>query len=299
MEQAETAHSDQSASGDYYRPASLAAALEILGGGGDLRVIAGGTDHFPARVGPAVAENLLDISAISDLGKIDHRADVLRIGALVTWSDILKAELPPAFDGLKSAASQVGGVQIQNRGTVAGNLCNASPAADGIPPLLALRARVVLDGPAGERVLPLSDFITGYRTTARDATELVTAIDVPMPDSMARGGFLKLGARHYLVISIAMVAGVLTPTSDGRVGAVEIAVGACSAVAQRLVSLEQALIGARLDQPLAGYFRAEHFADLAPIDDPRATADYRREAAQVLVARLLTQLQGSIGGDAQ
>ena len=211
------------------------------------------------------------------------------IGARASWSDVLRADLPPSFDALKLAAREVGSIQIQNRGTVAGNLCNASPAADGVPPLLTLDASVELASADGVRVLPLDDFILGNRKTARRPDELVTAILVPKPAHAARASFLKLGARKYLVISIVMAAGLLE-VKEGRVAAARIAVGACSAVAQRLPALEAALVGQPAGPGLAGLAAGEHLAGLAPIDDIRADAGYRREAALVLVKRCLAEL---------
>src|SRR5262249_12973399 len=156
---------------------------------------------------------------------------------------LIAASLPPLFDGLKLAAREVGGVQIQNAGTLAGNLCNASPAADGVPALLALDAVVELAGPGGERSLPLERFILGPRRTALQTGELATAIRVPKPRGAARSHFLKLGARKYLVISIVMVAATIEVAADGRVAAAKVAVGACSPVAQRLRMLEMRLAG--------------------------------------------------------
>jgi CO/xanthine dehydrogenase FAD-binding subunit len=274
----------------YARPSSLAEALDRLTDGGGWRVVAGGTDHFPARVAAAPADPILDISGISDLRGVDVSAERVRFGALTTWTDVARADLPPAFDGLRSAAREVGGVQIQNRGTVAGNLCNASPAADGVPPFLSLDADVVLTGPNGERRLPLPAFMTGYRETALAPGELVTAIDVPTPAPGAKGGFLKLGARRYLVISIVMVAGVLTPGPDGRIARAALSVGACSAVARRLSALESALIGEAMDRPPVELIHNDHLRDLTPIGDPRGSAAYRADAARTLLIRLLTHL---------
>ena len=113
--------------GVYLRPENLDQALDALSGGG-LAIVAGGTDFYPARVGRPLDDDVLDISAIAGLRAIEERDDDWRIGALATWSEVIAADLPPCFDGLKLAAREVGGVQIQNAGTVAGNLCNASPA---------------------------------------------------------------------------------------------------------------------------------------------------------------------------
>lgn len=273
----------------YHRPTTLEAALQLLAAG-PLTVLSGGTDHFPARVGPQAPEAILDIGAIDALRGLRDEPDAVVLGARTTWSDVIAADLPPWFDALKQAAREVGGVQIQNRGTLAGNLCNGSPAADGTPCLLAADAEVELHSAGGARRLPLADFLTGYRTTARRPDELLTAIRLPKPRMPARSRFLKLGARRYLVISIAMVAATLEVDEAGRIAAARIAVGACSAVAQRLPALEAALLGATAGPGLGAVVEAAHLAELQPIDDVRADAAYRRRAARTLVARALEDL---------
>ena len=273
----------------YLRPHALDDALAALDRA-PLAIVAGGTDFYPARVGKPLDDDVLDVTAIDALRGIADLGDRFRIGALVTWSDLVDAALPPCFDGLKRAAREVGGLQVQNAGTVVGNVCNASPAADGIPNLLALDAAVELASAAGSRALPLADFVAGNRSTARAPSEMVTALTVPKPADGARSAFLKLGARKYLVISIVMVAGVLEPAAGGAVGRARIAVGSCSAAARRLPGLEEALAGRPVGPALADAVRAEHLAPLSPIDDVRGTADYRMDAAATLLRRLLAEL---------
>ncbi len=274
---------------EYVRPTSVGEAVAALQAG-SWTVLAGGTDLYPAHVERPLAGDLLDISAIEGLRGIAEGEAGWTIGALTTWSDLIAADLPPLFDGLKAAAREVGGVQIQNAATIAGNLVNASPAADGVPPLMSLDAEIALTGHAGERRLGLADFIAGNRKTARQAGELVTTIHVPRPAHQGtRGGFMKLGARRYLVISIAMVAATLA-IEDDTVAEARVAVGACSPVARRLKALENDLVGRAADGDLGLAVTAEHLSELSPIDDVRASADYRRQAALVLVRRVLGQL---------
>jgi CO/xanthine dehydrogenase FAD-binding subunit len=270
--------------GDYRQPDRLEEALEALAR--PYTVLAGGTDFYPARVGRAIDEDVLDISRIKALRGISSDGAGWRMGATTTWSELLAADLPPLFDGLKLAAREVGGRQIQNAGTLAGNLCNASPAADGVPPLLALDAEVELASRSNVRRLPLCAFITGNRRTQLAPGELLVAIHVPRPATFARSSFLKLGARRYLVISIVMAAATLEIVED-RVSAARIAIGACSAVAQRLPMLEAAVVGAPLDARLADKVECAHLASLTPIDDVRGSAAYRLEAAVTLLRRLL------------
>jgi CO/xanthine dehydrogenase FAD-binding subunit len=274
----------------YFRPDCLADALQALRE--RPAILAGGTDFHPARIGRAGDEDILDLTRIGALRGIAHEPDGrrLRIGALTTWTDLVATRLPPHCRSLQLAAREIGGVQIQNAGTIAGNLCNASPAADGVPALLALSAEVELASERGTRLLPLERFVLGPRRTALAPGELVTAVMIPDASPRARSTFLKLGARRYLVISIAMVAAAVDLDEAGRIGACGIAVGACSAVAQRLPELETALIGQPLSRALAARVVPDHFASLAPIDDVRGTAAYRRDAAQTLVRRALEEL---------
>lgn len=281
----------------YFQPTTLQDAVAILGRQ-DVTVLAGATDVYPAKTtragwGDRRHPNVLDISRIADLRGIEDRGDHWWIGALATWTDVITADLPPLFDGLKQAAREIGGVQIQNRGTVVGNCCTASPAGDGIPCLLTLDAEMECIGGTPFRV-PIDRFLTGYRkTVVTDCGELVTGIRIPK--RAGRGQFAKLGARRYLVISIAMAAIVMLTDDAGRVVSAAVAVGACSAVAQRLSALEAALIGQRLDASLV---RAEHLAHLTPLDDVRASAAYRRAAALELVRDLVTDAALKAGRDA-
>ncbi len=275
--------------GLYLRPRTIEEAVTALAATGGT-VLAGGTDFYPLRVGRALDDDVLDITAIDSLRAVRETDDHWRIGATATWRDVVEAALPPLFDGLKLAAREVGGAQIQNTGTVAGNLCNASPAADGVPALMALDARVELVSARGARTLPLAAFVLGNRRTAVRADELVSAILVPRRSPRAVGHFLKLGARRYLVISIVMAAGMIDVDDDGRIVDAAVAIGACSEVAQRLPALEQALVGRHGDSALHEVVDPGQFSALRPIDDMRGSAEYRLEAAGTLTRRLLRDL---------
>ena len=278
---------------DYVRAPDLDAAIATLAAG-PCRILAGGTDVFPSLQDRPLVGRVLDISGIGDLRQITQSDDHWSIGAAVSWRDVIRAALPAAFDGLKAAAREVGSWQIQNRATLVGNICNASPAADGVPSLLTMDAAVQLQSCRGSRVMPLASFITGNRKTKRAEDEMVTAILVPKTATAGQGYFYKLGARRYLVISIGMVAMRLLCGKQRTISEIAIAVGACSEVATRLHDLEQHLCG----QPLAGaadMLSASHFAGLSPIDGVRAPASYRMDAVEESVRRLLVQAGSDIG----
>jgi CO/xanthine dehydrogenase FAD-binding subunit len=269
---------------EYLRPRRLEEALRALAQ--PVTVLAGGTDFYPARVGRVIDEDVLDITGIAALRGVHEDESGWRIGATTSWSELIEAPLPPLFDGLKQAAREIGGRQIQNAGTIAGNLCNASPAADGAPCLMALDAELELAGAGGRRRLSIADFLLGARRTALAPGELLVSLHVNRTAHPARSSFVKLGARRYLVISIAMAAGVIEER-DGRIAAARIAVGACSPVARRLPALEAALAGAPLDRRLGERLAPAHLAPLAPIDDMRGSAAYRGDAVATLLRRLL------------
>ena len=224
----------------YLRPDTLDAALsameQALPAGEPSRPlspIAGGTDIYPARamkeawLQPSTTDTI-DLSRIPELKGIRRDKGSYVIGGATTWSEMVAADLPPVFDALKQAALQVGGRQIQNRGTLAGNIVNASPAADGAPPLISLDAEVELRSMRGERRMPLSTFLRGNRLTDLQPGELLAAIHIPLHRPSARSVFLKLGSRSHLVISIVSVALVVDTGPDGIIADIRITVGACS-----------------------------------------------------------------------
>jgi len=269
----------------YLRPNTLEEAVQVLAQQGG-SILSGGTDFFPALGDMPVTGTVIDISAIASMKGIISTAREHRIGGLSTWTEVVATSLPCSFDALKMAAREIGGIQIQNRGTVAGNLCNASPAADSVPPLLVLDAEVELVSTIESRRVPLSKFIVGNRKTQRRPDEILAAVIVPRTIDDAKSVFLKLGARRYLVISIAMVA-VTVKTAAGRITDARVAIGACSATAQRLPDLERELVGAPARIGVGALVRREHLLPLSPIDDVRATRNYRMDAALTLISRAL------------
>ncbi|HSF65052.1 MAG TPA: FAD binding domain-containing protein [Paracoccaceae bacterium] len=271
----------------YLRPRSVAEAVAAMADHRP-RVLAGGTDLYPAVQGADLPGPLLDLSGGEGLSGIAAEADGLRIGAMVTWAALAGAGLPPALRALQQAAVQVGGRQIQAAGTLGGNLCNASPAADGVPPLMACDAQVELAGPGGVRRMALGDFLTGPRRTALAPGELLTAVVIPAGGLAGRSAFLKLGARAYLVISIAMVA-VRVVVDGGHIARACVAVGACSATARRLPVVEAALAGVPVGQAADCVSDIAVSGGLAPLDDLRASAGYRGTAAAELIRRALAE----------
>jgi CO/xanthine dehydrogenase FAD-binding subunit len=255
-----------------HRARSLEAAVRVLVEHPGAVPLAGCTDVYVAlQFGQRPGEHYLDLTPLAALRRITTRGDVLVMGALATYTELQRSRLVRArLPMLVEAARLVGGVQIQNRGTLGGNIANASPAGDTLPVLAAVDATVVLHGPGGERRVPLTGYYTGYRTSVRLETELITAIEVgPVA---GRQWFRKVGTRAAQAISKVVFAGV-------RAEAPRLAVGSVAPTVVRLTRTEQALAGgAGLDAALAALA-----GDIHPIDDLRSTADYRRTVTANLV----------------
>ena len=267
----------------YYRPDKINEALDSLSRE-KLTIAAGCTDLLPSTQQDNLGDNILDISGIKSLRNIDFENGFRRIGSGVTWTDIVENNnLPNCYDMLKECSLQIGSQQIQNLGTIGGNLCNASPAADGVPCLLSLDASIELLSVNGKRVLKLEDFIKGSRKTELQNNEILSAILIPKEAEIGRSSFLKLGARKYLVISIAMIACKLNLEKD-IISDIAISVGSCSAVAKRIKSLENLLIGKSIKDELTTIILNYDYENyLSPINDIRGTNTYRLKASKVLV----------------
>jgi CO/xanthine dehydrogenase FAD-binding subunit len=266
----------------YYRPENINDAITTLSKG-ELTIAAGCTDLFPKTQEDSLGRNILDISAIKSLKSITIEKEFRRIGSGVTWTDLENEELPNCYEMLKECSLQVGSRQIQNLGTIGGNLCNASPAADGVPCLLSLDASVELISTNGKRILKLDDFIKGSRNTELKKNEILSAILIPQKTERGHSSFVKLGARKYLVISIAMVACKINLDGD-IISDIAISIGSCSAVARRLGELENTLIGKNVNSDLTqDIYNFDYKNHISPINDIRGTDAYRLEVAKVLV----------------
>ena len=269
-------------------PRSLPEAYALLAAG-DWTPIAGGTDLMVRITGEigAPPERLLDIWQLDALRGIEVAADgSLVIGALSTWTDLRRSALVLRhLPVLAEAAATIGAAQIQNRGTIGGNIVNASPAGDSLPVLLAADALVVLGSTRGERVVAASDFWTGYRQTARRPDELVLRLVVPLPAGR-RVRFRKVGTRRAQAISKVVMA--LAWRMDGEVWRdVRVALGSVAATPIRVTAAEALLEGSTGDETTADLAAVAISAAISPIDDVRSTADYRREVTGRILHRLL------------
>ena len=259
------------------QPRSLRDALKMLRDEGPLVPIAGCTDLFVSlNFGTLTETRFLNLWGLDALRTIEVRGDRLAIGALATHSDLVRSPLVRKRIPMLAAASrEVGGVQIQNRGTLAGNIENGSPAADGVPVLMAADATVVLISAAGSRTVPFDRFYTGYRQTVRRADELIAGFEIPS----IRGTqwFRKVGTRAAQAISKIVIAGIRPELG----GAVRIALGSVAPTVIRATRTEAALSrGASIEEA-----QRILLDEIVPIDDIRSTAEYRRRVAANLLAR--------------
>jgi len=297
---------------DLHVATSLADALEYLSRHGDeTAVLAGGTDLvIRIRSGREVPPRVLDISRLGELRVIRKEAaaaaasGVLRLGALVTHAEAVESPLVRAHAPLLAeACAAIGSPQIRNLGTLGGNCITASRAGDSLPALLALDAEMVLLSLEGERRVPMTEFFTGPRTTARRRDELLGYILVPVAASDERSCYLKLTQRKALAISLVSVSFRLRmdPGAPRRCLEAAVAFGSLAPMVIRARAVEAALAGRELDEATIARAAEAALGEVSPRDDVRASAEYRRAMVQALVRRGLERLaepavSGAAGG---
>jgi len=277
---------------DFTQAQDQAEALERLAEPAVVVPLAGGTNLMVnLKRAPLQADRIVDLTGIQSLKSINEDNHMVQLGAMVTFAQLLAWRPGGSLEALmRPMAAAFAGPSIRNLATVGGNLCDASPAADVSPPLLALDARVNLESAGGaSRQLPLEEFFHGVRSTALRPDELLTTIELPRPDVADQAFYYKLGKRKADAISIVSVAIVLRRESE-KVKHVRIGLGAVAPVAMRAHKAEAALLGAVLCEATITTSAAAAAAEVSPIDDFRASADYRRRMVDVLVRRGLEQI---------
>jgi len=284
---------------EYIAPETLADALSIkCKHGAHARVVAGGTDlilRMKDRVfTPTV---LLDLHEVS-LNSISRRAQEQCIGSYVTLSQILASrDISTFFPALAEACRPFAGPPIRNRGTVGGNIVNASPAADLVPPLMAYDARIVLASSSGERVLALEEFFTGPGRTVMEPDEILIEVRLPLMSSDSAAAFIKLGKRRSMAISIVNVGTRLSRAEDRTVSAARIVLGAVAPTPLRAFSAESVLTGQNLSAEVINQAAQRASEEISPITDVRASADYRQRMTIVLVRRALMATWDELRGN--
>lgn len=277
---------------DYVRPTNLADAIAILDGeGAGAQPLAGGTDLAVAlRDGTIHPDVIVDLKRVAELAPaIQQRDRVYVINANTPMIDVERHEtFRRRIPGLVESAQVVGSVQIRNRATLAGNLCNASPAADTPPMLMALGASIVVAGSDGERRMEVDDFLTGYRETALRRGDILRAVEIPAAGSRVGTAFLKLGVRRAMEISIVCVGARVELAEDGTIAALGIGLGSVASRTIRPTQSEELLIGRPPAPALLAEAASVALEACSPIDDLRASAEYRRAMVPVMVERALS-----------
>jgi xanthine dehydrogenase small subunit len=275
---------------DVIRPASHSEALRAFVRRPDAVPLAGGTDLLVAwNAGHLNGRTVLDLAGIREWDRIRAGARGVRIGALVTHSRLEEhAVVRRRFPLLVSACSVVGGVAIQNRGTLAGNVANASPAGDTFPPLAVYDAIVHAVSPAGERAIRVLDVFAGAKKTTLRTAELIEAVEIPfLKRPPARQLFRKVGTRAAQALSKVVAAGLLWKKKDGRIEELRFALGSVAPTVRRLRRVEALVAGERPTPAVVDQAARMLAEEISPIDDVRSTADYRRFVSQALLRDFL------------
>ena len=277
----------------YLRPAGIEEALSLLGEHREkARLLAGGTDLVPQLKGRQIVlpECIVDIKNLIALKSITYGDSGLSIGALATVSNIAESSvIGEHYPVLVQAALSMASPQVRNRGTFVGNICTAIPSADSAPSLLALDSAVRLRGPKEERRVPLREFFVGPRKTTIEPDEIVVSIEVPQPPRASRGVYLKLSPRHSMDLAVVGVA-VVGTARDGVCEDVRIAVGAVAPTPLRAPVAETMLRGQKITSELIDEAARNAVTQCDPIDDHRASREYRCDMVRVMVRRALGQV---------
>lgn len=273
------------------RPRDLTQALRMMQEANGERPVplAGATDLFVSlNAGAAAGGRFIDLWPLAELRGIRAGRDGVTLGALTTFRAMREHQaLAARFPALIAAAAEIGGRQIQSRATVGGNIANASPAADSVPPLMALEATVHVRSQRGARSIPLAALFRGYRELDLAPDELIVSVTLPYPPARARQFFRKVGTRRAQSIAKVVMAGVLRLGRSGRVDHVRVAIGSVAPVTLRARATEEALLGAPPAPAATERARAALLGEIAPIDDIRSDRTYRRAVAGNLLAQFL------------
>jgi carbon-monoxide dehydrogenase medium subunit len=285
---------------EYQAPRSLKEALEILDRHGEKAgVLAGGTDIIvQMKQGVRRPACIVDVKMIPELNVLDWKQEEgLRVGASVPISRLLA--LPVVWEKyavLAQACSGIGSMQLRNRATLGGNICNAAPSADSAPSLLCLGAKAAFVSSSGRRVISLEEFFLAPGETARSQRELLTEILIPTPASLSGGCYLKHATRERMDIAVAGVAAFLSLSAPSRkLNSVKIALGAVAPRPLRAIQAEGVLTGSGLNRKDIEAAAEQAAKEAAPISDLRASAGYRSEIVRVLTRRTLYKACESLG----
>ncbi len=277
---------------EFLQPKSLAELSDLLTGS-DTRLIAGGTDVIPKmRHNLFAASTLVDLSGIDDLNFIREESGEIKIGACVTHQEIAESELLSEVNpALVVACASVGCVQTRNRGTIGGNIANASPAADAVPPLFVYGAQVHTHSKKGGRAIPILNFSTGPGITTLEEGEFIHHISFPRLNRAWGSAFQKMGKRSGMAIAVVSAAAAIVLDESGTISDAKLALGSVAPTVINSSKAQVILIGSEPTPELVNAAAEACAADISPINDVRSTAEYRGHAAVVLAGRAI---QGAV-----
>jgi len=272
---------------DYAAPTTVAEASQALADHPNARVFAGATDLIPQiRSGRPEPGLVVDLKRIERLTSIAEGDDHWTVGAATPTARLTaNPAFSSMFPGLSEAAGLIGSDQIQNRSSLGGNLCNASPAADSVPALIANGVRAVVASPSGERRMPVADVVTGPGANSLGADEFIVEFEIDKPPPKTSDAYLRMTPRTEMDIAVVGAGVRLTLDDDGRCSDATIVLGAVAPTAVRVPDAEAALVGSTLDDEALGAVAAAASAACNPIDDKRGTIEYRTQVAGVLAKR--------------
>jgi CO/xanthine dehydrogenase FAD-binding subunit len=282
----------------YVAPASLSGALRILNIEKDVKILAGGTDILvQMKYGLCHPSLVLDVKKISELNKLEwSKSKGLLVGSAVPLTRFLELKLPKEFDVLRQACSVIGSVQIRNRATMGGNICNAAPSADSALPLLCLEANAIIASDGEKRTIPLNEFFLAPGKTALNNNEILIGIEIPAPPEHSAGCFLRHTTREEMDIAVVGVASFLTLVpKTNKIKQSRIALGAVAPTPLRAVAAENVLTGKPLIKQLIEEAAEKAAAEARPISDVRGSLAYRRELVRVLTMRTLKECCRELG----
>ena len=281
---------------EFLSPTSLSEAQQAISDGAASSWLAGGTDLLVGiRLGARDPARVVDLKKIPELTAIEIDDASVRIGAATSAFDVLhNSEVPALFPGLAEALDLIGSTQIQGRCSAGGNLCNASPAADSIPALIANAAQCRILGPGGERTLPVEDFVVGPNQNALAPGELLVELILPRPAVGTSDAYLRLTPRTEMDIAVAGAGVSITLDEAGTCTAARVSIGAVAPTALLVEAASEALVGSKLDHTAIGAAVDAARAAAKPISDKRGTAEYRTHVVGVLVSRAIARTQGRI-----
>ena len=274
----------------YESPDSIEAAVGLLAAEPEAQVFAGATDLIPQlRAGRPEPAVLVDLKAIPELTEIGRDNGTWRVGAATPTARIVEeAAFGRDFPGLSEASGLIGSDQIQNRASLGGNLCNASPAADTVPAMVVNDTRALIAGSGSTRTVPVADVATGPGATSLESGEIVVGFEIDAPPAGTADAYLRFIPRTEMDIAVVGAAARLTIDESGTCTDARVALGAVAPTVVRVAAAESALVGSEVDEAALEAVAAAAREACDPIDDKRGTVEYRRHVSGVLARRAVT-----------